>query len=139
MGTPTSCSQVEGAAHVCVPTRRGQLDLRYRVAHATEWEADGQTEMPGQLGRLVESALTLAPRIQRHRHDPLDAIEQIASTLAHEEAQAPGDRVPPVIFQCMNDLPERAVVFADGASSGDDAHGAPAPRTPLRATTRHAP
>jgi hypothetical protein len=95
--------------------------------------------MPRQLGRLVVSTLTLAPRMQGHRHDPLDAVEQIASTLAHEQPQPPGNRVPPVILQRMNDLTERAVVFADGASSGNNGHRAPAPGAPLRAATGHAP
>ncbi len=72
-----------GAKHECVlhipmPFVFRQLDLRSCEHDALQQRDDRHAEMPREIVGLIESALILAARMQRHRHDDVGILQAIA-------------------------------------------------------------
>lgn len=71
--------------------------------------------MAGDLARLIEPALILAPPMQGHGYDAVDAVEHIYSADTHALGELTRERMPSRVLQCMNNLSQCALVFADSS------------------------
>lgn len=81
----------------------GEAGLGGGRTHSPKRGADGDAEMPSQVGSLIESAFAPAGRMQRNRNRHVRAHDHLAATLVHQGGERPGQRPPAVVFQRVND------------------------------------
>jgi hypothetical protein len=109
----------ECATKVVVPLIGSQFDLRHGMSDANQRLEQRWSETPRQLPRLVEAARPLASGVQWYRHHTVGVMQHRSTALAHENSQAIRDRVTLLIFQRVNKLSQRAVVFTNRAPAGN--------------------
>lgn len=97
-------SRREAPPYVSVPARR--VD-------------DRQTQLGGQLGRLIEAAGSAAARMEGHWYHTFRVSKDRRAVLTHQLAESHGERVPAVVLQEMDQLPEGPFVWTDGAGPAD--------------------
>ncbi|MBD95284.1 MAG: hypothetical protein CL482_13670 [Acidobacteria bacterium] len=80
---------------------------------------DRQTQLGGQLGRLIEAAGSAAARMEGHWYHTFRVSKDRRAVLTHQLAESHGERVPAVVLQEMDQLPEGPFVWTDGAGPAD--------------------
>ncbi len=102
-----------------MPARRRQLRLRPRGDSASQRVNDRQTQLGGQLGRLIEAAGSAAAGMEWHWYHAVRVIEDRRAVQTHQLAESDGERVPAVVLQEMDQLPEGPFVWTHGAGPAD--------------------
>ena len=93
------------AAHVLLPLRGGEIGLNGSCAHAAQYPRDGKPNVAREVVRLIETALTTACAMERHRHGTGGSVEDLGSSLAHERSEGPSEGAVRVVFQSVHDGP----------------------------------
>jgi len=73
----------------------------------------------GQLGRLIEATGSAATGMEGHRYHTVRVPKDRRAVLTHQLAESDGERVPAVVLQEMDQLPEGPFVWTDGAGPAD--------------------
>ena len=102
------CARDVGPSPVCC-----QLDLRARCTAPDQGLDDRRAKVPCDLVRLIEASLMLAAPMQRHGHDAVGMLEQLASAPAHAFGKRSRQRESARVFQRVNDLSKGPFVFAN--------------------------
>ncbi len=111
-----------------MPLAGGQCRLCGGRADSPKEARHGQAQMPGEIGGLVETALTPSRWVQGNRHDGVGTVENPRAAFAHTRSERACDRSPRVVLQRVDDGSESAVVLADRTPSRDPARHSPASR-----------
>jgi hypothetical protein len=106
----------------------GQIGLRGGRADAPHGGDDWKLQEAGEILRLVEAALAPARRVERDRNNTGGALEEIGAADAHQPRQRPGQRSASLVFESVDDSPQRPVMGANGARLVDEARSATAAR-----------
>jgi len=101
----------ERVRHIHPPAVCRQLDLRPRRSSPDERADDWRTKMTRDLARLIETPLTLAAPMQRHRHEAVDFCQDIAAAQAHVCGKRFRKRQPAGILERVDDVAQRPLVF----------------------------
>jgi hypothetical protein len=125
----------ERIANIAVTLRRRKTGLGRRGTHAPEGRHNAQTQMAGEIRRLVEAALSPARRVERHWDGARHVAEDVAAVLAHQRGQRPGERSAAFVLERMDDRSQGALVAANRSGPVDEPCGSPTPRA---ARERHA-
>jgi hypothetical protein len=75
---------------------------------------------------MVEPTMQASPWMQRHRYQTIRIGEEINRRIAHQGSEWGSERASPFVFERVDDVPERPLVFASGSSVLDDAGSSPA-------------
>lgn len=100
-----------------MPLRFWQLDLRDGGANPPQRGPHEKTQMPRELGGLIEAARALAHGVEWDRHDAVHSVEQRASSFAHQRRQVTRNRSTSLVLQGVNDLSQGTLIFADRPSA----------------------
>jgi hypothetical protein len=92
-----------------------QIHLWRRVLGAPKCNEYRQPEPAREIVGLIEPALPQAPSMQRHGDNGICPGKDIGSTVSHHLRESSSDSSTAVVFQCVEDFPERALVLTDGA------------------------
>lgn len=128
-------SRREGIANVAMTLRRGQPCLGRGCAHSPKPGHDGKSQVPGEIGRLVEAAFAPLRIVERNGNRARGPIENVGAVPSHQCAERPRQRSAPLVLQRMDDRSESAVV---GANRSCAVHQSRRPPTPGTLAERHA-
>jgi len=92
-----------------------QLDLRLCEHDALQQRDYRNAEMPRKILCLIEAALILPARMQRHGHDDIRVPQDPRARHLHQIAKRPRDRSAPLVLQRMDDFLHAPFVAIDGA------------------------
>ena len=110
----------EGAHHVGPPPVCRELDLRLRMATPNQRVNDGQAEMPRQFASLVEPADVAGASEVGPVRNAIRLIEKLRPMGTHQRREGPCEGSPTVVLERVNDVPERAVIFANRPRAADE-------------------
>lgn len=118
---PGFCSRrhLEGALQVVAALRLCQAHLRPGALDARQCaECERHTMVARnrlrQQRRLVEAPRPQPEPVQRHRHDQVSLVEQLAAGTRHHPAHGQCQLGPVAIFQPVDELARRVIIAADG-------------------------
>ncbi len=125
-------------------TRRARCGAAVRPAGPSGWPSraaaerrtDRQPDVPREIGRLVESAVSAPRRVQRNGNGAVCARQDAGAALAHQRAERTRQRSASVVLQRVDDRAQRAVVLADRPRAIDRRASAAAARAVLRPALR---
>jgi len=112
--------QSEGPAHVRLAALGWQLDLRDGVFRSNQSVDHRRSEASRELPRLIEASRTLTSGMQRYWNDTVRLEQQRFAGSTHQPREPSRERVALLVFQRMNDLAQRAVVFTNRAGPSND-------------------
>ena len=85
-------------------TLRGRKPgLGRRGTHTPESRHNAETQVAGEIRRLVEAALAPARRVERYGDGARDVAEDVAAVLPHHRGQRSGERSAPVVLERVDD------------------------------------
>ncbi len=129
----------EGVAHVAMTLGSRQAGLRGGCLDASQGVTDGKAQAPCQVARLVEAALAASRRVQRHRHHPCGALQDLGTSFAHQRGKRDCQRSAAVVLQRVHDGAQHAVVDPHRTGTADGRGKAPATAAALRGERRRTP
>ena len=100
---------------------------------------DRQADLTSQIFGLIETARAPPTPMQRHRHDDVRAVDDVASVLPHQLPQRFRERPATVVLQRVHDRSQRSGVRPDGAAAAERRRAAAASRARRRRDADHAP
>lgn len=112
--------------------RRGKLDLRSGRADATERLQDRQPEAACEIRGLIEATLPATTRMERDGNHGVGVAQEVGARDPHARGERAPNRSPPLVFERVDNLAQRAVVEADRAPAIDRAAPTPAADAPRR-------
>ena len=106
----------EGAADVSPPLGRREPGLRRACGAPARARCHRHAQRARKIGRLIEAAVQPLPRVQRHRHDRIAAIQHGPACIPQQRAERARERPAAVVFERVDDRAQLAlVVTGDGA------------------------
>lgn len=128
---PHALAPGQGIGTACVGGALCGRQARLRRARpvssqgAPDREAQAHREVVG----LIETALQVAPRMERHRHHRVGAVEDLLAVTLHACGEPGRDHAAPLVFERVDHVAQRAVVHTRAARQRYGWKLAAAPRT----------
>ena len=105
----------ERILHILLSPMLRQFNLRLREDDALQKRRYRQAELPSEIISLIESALVLPARMQRHRHHDGRIAKQFGAAFLHQRAKRRSDRATALVFQRVDDVFHASFVAIDRA------------------------
>lgn len=106
-----------------MPLRGREGRLRGCRAHALERMTERDPEAAGEVRGLIEPAFACSRSVKGNRNRALRAGEDVGASAAHQRGERRRQRSPAVVFQRVDDFPQRALIFAGRGPRRDRAAG----------------
>ena len=104
--------QRDGIANAPRPFRPRQAHLGRRRARAAQHVRHRQSEVGGELGRLIEAAAPAAAPVERHGHDQVRPGQHVGARSTQEFREGTSQRAVSVVLERVEDRPQTALVGA---------------------------
>ncbi len=129
----------EGGPDVAMPPGGWEVGLWTCGADAPQRVDDRQAQVTRKIAGLVESALVVSRPMQRHRHYPASALQDIMTALPHQRAEWFCQGSAAAVLQGVDDRTQCPFVRTRGAGAIDESGKAPAAGATRLRHTDHAP